>query len=95
MDHDDHPSKDDDDDLPPRRNGLSTGVILLIVFGGLFAALIVCGGVGTILAIPAIQQSREAARREQAKENLRQLGIAMQHYAAEQPALPPEPIPDK
>ena len=32
------------------------------------------------LALPAIQQAREATRRAEAKENLRQIGLALRQY---------------
>ena len=36
--------------------------------------------VGLALVLPAMQQAREAARREQVKNNLRQIGLALQNY---------------
>ncbi len=82
-----------DDDLPQQPSGMSTGVKVLIACGVLLVLLIVCGGLGTILAMPAIQQSREAARREQAKENMKQLGLALHSYQAIHPALPAPEAP--
>ncbi len=84
-----------DDDFRQQSSGMSSGVKVLIACGVLLALLIVCGGLGTVLAIPAIQQSREAARREQAKENMKQLGLALHNYQTTHPALPvPEaPLP--
>ena len=83
------------DDLPQQPSGMSTGVKVLIACGVLFVLLIVCGGLGSILAMPAIQQAREAALREQAKANMKQLGLALRNYQATHPAIPaPEtPLP--
>jgi hypothetical protein len=41
------------------------------------------------LLIPAVQAAREAARRTQCVSNLRQIGIAMNAYAADQGMFPP------
>ena len=40
------------------------------------------------LTLPAVQAAREAARRTQCKNNLRQIGIAVQAYAAQHDSLP-------
>ncbi len=58
-------------------------VIVLAVLGG---CMVACCGVGAILVPSAIQQAREANRREQAAENLRQIGIALQNYHDTHPA---------
>ena len=46
-------------------------------------------GVLVALLLPAVQASREAARRTQCKSNLRQLGIAFHSYADVARQLPP------
>lgn len=41
-------------------------IVVIIVLGGL-GLLVVCGGIGTALFLPAVQQARQAARRSASK----------------------------
>jgi prepilin-type processing-associated H-X9-DG protein len=66
--------------MSARREGLTIVELLVIVaLVGLLAAIL----------LPAVQASRETARRSQCLSNLRQLGVAMQAYTALHKIFPP------
>jgi type II secretory pathway pseudopilin PulG len=61
---------------PKTNRTLTIGVIIFALLAGM--TFFCCGGVALLL--PAVQAAREAARRQQAENNIRQIGEALRNY---------------
>jgi type II secretory pathway pseudopilin PulG len=79
---------------PPPRSSSSSAPTLVIVLVCVVVALFVCSGVLVALLLPAVQAAREAARRSQCNNNLKQIGLGLQTYADVNRTFPPAYIAD-
>ena len=73
----------------PTRSSSSTGTIILIVALIAVIGTVSVGGVLVALLLPAVQAAREAARRMQCQNNLKQVALAMHNYHDTYKAFPP------
>jgi prepilin-type processing-associated H-X9-DG protein len=73
--------------------GAGTAILIVVLVVAVVLGLLVCGGVALLL--PAVQAAREAARRSQCNNNLKQIALALHNYHDVYKCFPPAVITDK
>jgi hypothetical protein len=79
---------------PPSRGSSSTAVTLIVVLACAVLGALFCAGILAALLLPAVQAAREAAKRAQCTNNLKQIAIGLQNYHDLYGAFPPAYLAD-
>ncbi len=75
----------------PAKRPMPVVLIVVLVLG----AVLLCSGIPIALLLPAVQAAREAARRSQCSNNLKQLALAMHNYHDTYRCFPPAYLADE
>lgn len=70
-------------------------IVVIVVAVCSIPVLVACAGILIALLLPAVQAAREAARRANCNNNLKQIGLAMHNYNDVHGCFPPAYIPDE
>ncbi len=74
--------------------GIGAGAAIMIGLAVVGVVLLMCGGILLALMLPAVQAAREAARRAQSTNNMKQLALALHNYHDANGSLPPAVVTD-
>lgn len=88
----------DDTSRPSCRKGNTAVIVIICVVVALvltFFVVLICGGVLVGLTLPAVDAARDAARRAQSQNNMKQIAIALHNYHDTHGTFPPAYIADE
>ncbi len=77
------------------KSSSSAGPTIAIVIAAVLGITVVCGGILVALLLPAVQAAREAARRMECQNHLKQIALAMHNYHDAYKTFPPAFIADE